>query len=340
MKKIIILSLCVIFTSGCGERMGNNTNQEIKSSEYFEKEAQNKKVDSVVDVKSYDSFEKDTEENYNKAGEYRYEVAQAGVKRHYLVHVPKDIKDEKVSLVLVFHGGMGNAEHMLKNYDWVAKSEKEGFIVVFPNGASRFSSGENATWNAGSCCAYAVKNKSDDVDFVKKIIKDVDGRYSINNNEIFATGMSNGGMFSHRLACEMSDTFKAVAAVAGTNNFDDCKPSTSISIMHIHSLKDDHVLFNGGCGPACAIKAETEFDSVENTVSNWAKRNKCSKKPEVVFENKNAYCNLYDKCSDDVKVKLCVTKDGGHSWPGLNIPANTSQAISATDEIWSFFESL
>ncbi|MCF7861010.1 poly(3-hydroxybutyrate) depolymerase [Candidatus Woesearchaeota archaeon] len=276
-------------------------------------------------------------------GDYRYEINYNNVNRYYLLHVPTTYDHEKLTLVLAFHGGMGDATIMSKYYGWKEKSDEEGFIVAFPNGASRLRTGKLATWNAGSCCGYAAESNSDDVGFVKKIIEDIKSRIEV--DKIFATGMSNGGMFSHRLACEMPDTFTAIGAVAGTNNFEDCDPKDKISIMLIHSLNDQHVLYNGGCGPDCRIVGETEFVSVPDTILGWIKINNCSKTPNITSNDQNSYCETYTECTDGVKVKACTTKDGGHSWPGVdefpNLLEKTepSKAIIATDEIWAFFES-
>ena len=284
------------------------------------------------------------EKNLLKPGDYKHSLKQGKIERYYLLHIPQNHKeDNQTKLVLVFHGGMGNAEHMRDNYDWIEKSEKEGFIVAFPNGYSRFESGAIGTWNAGRCCGFAAKENSNDVEFVKMIIEDIQKKTSI--DKIFATGMSNGGMLSHRLACEIPSVFTAVAAVAGTNNYDNCNPNKPISVMNIHGLLDDHVLYEGGCGPKCILHNETEFTSVPKTLSDWVNRNNCSNNPERVFENKNGYCDLYSECKDEVEVKLCIAKDGGHSWPGIknsnpNIleKTNISQAFSATDLIWDFFK--
>jgi polyhydroxybutyrate depolymerase len=283
----------------------------------------------------------DLKNNLN-SGDYKFTIQQGDIERYYLLHIPKSYSGDSTSLVLSFHGGMGSAEIQKKYYGWVEKSEKEGFIVAFPNGASRLNSGKLATWNAGRCCGYAVESNSDDVQYVKLIINDIKNK--VNIDKIFATGMSNGGMFSHRLACEMSDVFSAISAVAGTNVFDLCEPSQPISIMHIHGLNDNHVLFDGGCGPDCRAGAETEFTSVADTIDNWLELNNCQDNPQRVLENENGYCDLYSNCAEGVSVKLCVAKDGGHSWPGITETPNTlergnasSQAFSATDESWSFF---
>ncbi|MDN8872721.1 prolyl oligopeptidase family serine peptidase, partial [Staphylococcus aureus] len=84
---------------------------------------------------------------------------------------------------------------------------------------------------------------------------------------VYATGMSNGGMMAYRLACEASDIFKAIAAVAGTDNTLSCTPAKPISILHIHAKDDDHVLFAGGAGKEAFrdLSQVTEFMSVPKT---------------------------------------------------------------------------
>jgi polyhydroxybutyrate depolymerase len=276
-------------------------------------------------------------------GDFRFEILHDGITRYYLLHVPPSYTGGQTPLVLAFHGGLGTAETMADNYGWKPKSDKEGFLVAFPNGASRLPSGKLATWNAGNCCGYAAESRSDDVGFVKALIEDI--RQKANVGNIYATGMSNGGMFSHRLGCEMPETFTAIAAVAGTNNFDGCNPQKPISVMHIHGLQDQHVLFYGGCWPECNVKSETDYVSVPDTINGWVMRDNCNKTPQRVLETENASCDLYTGCDGNVTVKLCVAKDGGHSWPGAGtVPnpfekSNPSQAFSATDMIWDFFQS-
>lgn len=277
-------------------------------------------------------------------GDYDSSLQVGDLTRKYLLHVPQNYnKNKAIPLILAFHGGMGNAEIMAEGYNLIPKSDKEGVIVAFPNGVSRFPSGKLATWNAGNCCGYAVERNSDDVSFVKAVLYDIKSKFNIDSNKIYATGMSNGGMMSYRLACEMSDTFAAITSVSGTDNYDECNPKKPISVMHIHGLKDDHVLFYGGCGPACNIESETGFVSVPDTISKWVERNNCDTNPQRVVVNENAYYDLYSKCDGGVQVKLYVVLDGGHSWPGTEKAPNPlekstpSQAISATDEIWKFF---
>jgi polyhydroxybutyrate depolymerase len=187
----------------------------------------------------------------DKPGDYTFSIQHDGLTRMYRVHVPRKYRAATPApLVLAFHGGGGDMNYMAndKYYGLVSKAEAEGFIVVFPSGFSRLNSGKLATWNAGTCCAGARDRNVDDVGFVRAIIGNVTRQLDIDRNRIYATGMSNGGMMTYRLACEMADTFKGIAAVAGTDNTTSCMPVAPISILHIHARNDDHVLYNGGAG--------------------------------------------------------------------------------------------
>ena len=267
--------------------------------------------------------------------------------RKVLVHLPTGYDAAKPSpLVLAFHGGGGHAEYMAddEKYGLQKKADAAGFVVAFPNGYSKLPGGRFATWNAGGCCGDARDRKVDDVGFARAVVTAIQARYSIDARRVFATGMSNGGMLSHRLACEAADVFRAVAAVAGTDATTDCTPSKPISVLHIHARDDTHVLFNGGAG-ADAFRDESkvmDFVSVPETISRWVQRNRCTAPPQRTLDKSGAACETYSGCAGGVSVQLCVTEAGGHSWPGADSvrrgkPA-ASQALNANDEIWRFFE--
>ena len=285
-------------------------------------------------------------------GDYYFSIQHQGIPRMYRVHVPSGYTGATPApLLMAFHGGGGDMDYMAKDehYGLIAKSDKEGFVLAFPNGYSKFQSGKIATWNAGKCCGDARDKKIDDVGFVRQIISNLNAQMKIDHNKIYATGMSNGGMMSHRLACEMADTFKAVAPVAGTDGTLSCNPSQPISVLNIHAINDTHVLFNGGAGKDVFKDASmvTEFISVPETVARWVKRDQCTGAPQRVLSVKGANCDQYNSCADGTKVQVCVTESGGHSWPGGAKPGgikrdkeDTSKAISANDVMWDFFESL
>lgn len=275
-------------------------------------------------------------------GDYTYSLEHDGLTRKYRVHVPPGYSPAKPApMVLAFHGGGGNMDYQADDryYGLVAKSDSTGYIVVFPNGYSPLKSGKLATWNAGNCCGGARDRNIDDVGFVRDMIKNLRRQLNIDPARIYATGMSNGALMSYRLACEMSDTIKAIAAVAGSDGTASCHPSAPVSILAIHAKDDDHVLFNGGAGSNS--KAIADFVSVPETIARWVDRDGCATTPKRVLEVAGAYCDAYAPCRGDAEVRLCVTESGGHSWPGgrkVRTGEPGSKAISATDMMWEFFQ--
>ncbi len=263
--------------------------------------------------------------------------------RYYTIHIPKNYDPKKATpLVLAFHGGGGDMSIQAndKYYGLISKSEQAGFIAVFPNGHSKFRSGKLATWNAGKCCGSARDERSDDVGFIRSLVETLTKDYTIDRKRIYAIGMSNGGMMSYRLACELSDVITGIAAVAGTDNTIECAPKNPVSILHIHARDDDHVMFEGGAGKK-AFKDRsqiTEFVSVPSTVAKWVKHNGCKSPAKKL----STFCELYSDCLGGVSVELCVTPDGKHSWPGGTKPRGGagSSALNANDVIWDFFSSL
>jgi polyhydroxybutyrate depolymerase len=280
-------------------------------------------------------------------GSYSFSLQVGNKKRFYILHVPRNYKKSNPApLVIAMHGGGGNmkVQSQDKFYGLISKSDEEGTLLVFPNGYSKFESGALATWNAGECCGDARDNKSDDVNFIKVLIDKVSHQVSVKPGHVFAIGMSNGGMMAYRLACEVPELFKGIASVTGTDNTLVCDPKKAVSVLHIHARDDKHVLFEGGAGEnAFRDRSKvTNFKSVPYTIEKWIGLNSCSRTSTQILKNQIAYCDLYKDCRDNAKVQLCVTEDGGHSWPGGGKSptgkTKSSKAIIANDVIWDFFE--
>jgi polyhydroxybutyrate depolymerase len=274
------------------------------------------------------------------AGSHELSLTHQGRERGFIVHVPASYRaDRPAPLVLALHGGGGSMDVMARDrlYGLVSQSDASGWVVVFPNGHSRFRGGRFATWNAGICCGGARDSGSDDVGFLREVVTEVQRRLNIDPRRIFATGMSNGGMMSYRLACEASDVFRAIAAVAGTDGTTACRPGRPVPVFHIHARDDDRVLFNGGSGSASDTHAD--FVSVPATVDKWARLNGCSGLSQRVLERPGVVCETRSGCQGGSEVRLCVTDTGGHAWPGGRkaLGGKGSTALDATAEIWAFF---
>jgi polyhydroxybutyrate depolymerase len=274
-------------------------------------------------------------------GDYRFSFTHDGLNREYLVHVPKSYRGAATPMLVALHGGGGDADYQSDDskYGLISKSERAGFIAVFPNGTSRFRSGILATWNAGGCCGGAVKNNADDVGFIREVIARVERQANIDRRRVFATGMSNGAMMSWRLACEAPE-IRAIAPVEGTDNTSRCSPARPVPVIEFHAADDPNVPFNGGVGVG---PSHDNFASVPATQAKWVGLNHASPHAWTILKVPGAHCDLHPPEPGGAPVELCVTDIGGHSWPGGGTQQGRKQpsmAISANDLMWSFFSSL
>lgn len=276
----------------------------------------------------------DTETSITHPGDYRFSIEHAGVTRLYRVHVPAGYQvTEPAPLLVALHGNGRTMDDQANDgyYGLISKSEREGFIAVFPNASGKPADARSTAWNAGGM---------DDVGFIRQVVTNVFRQMSVDRSRIYATGISGGGAMAYRLACELPDIFKAVSAVAATDNTGGCTPAKPVSVMHFHARDDKQVRFAGADGDGGDAGQTAKAASVPDTVARWAKLDGCTATPRHILDQGGAYCEAWSWCRGQSEVQLCVTESGGHSWPGGRkspdgeVPSN---AISATDLMWSFF---
>jgi polyhydroxybutyrate depolymerase len=271
-------------------------------------------------------------------GDSTQSLTFAGRERAYLAHLPPAIGNSPLPLVIVLHGGGGNAESAAKMTGMNALADNENFIVVYPDGTGKLND-LLLTWNSGNCCGYALDNQIDDVDFIRALIEKLARDYPIDARRVYATGISNGGMMSYRLACELSDKLAAIAPVAGALNVE-CKPAQPVSVIAFHGTNDQNVPYNGGIGAKGIDPHPREDKSVAYAMTFWAQFDKCAPMP-ARDERGNIVHNTYANCANGAGVELYTIKGGGHAWPGgdrltLLLDAPTKE-ISATELMWQFF---
>lgn len=254
-------------------------------------------------------------------------IAVGGRTREYIVHLPHG-NDAKTPLALVFvlHGGMQSPESAERMSGMSAKADREHFIAVYPRGT-----GMLPTWNSGNCCGAAFRDKVDDVGFLRALIGKLEHDYSVDPKRIFATGISNGGMMSYRLACELSDQIAAIAPVEGAQNLE-CRPSTPVSLLVFHGTADRLVAFDGG-ETKYQIGPKRTDSSVASAVAFWVKQDGCSPDPA---QSKVAEVRVetYSGCQDGTGVTLYAIDGGRHMWPGHPLSGNH---VQATNILWDFF---
>ena len=293
-------------------------------------------------------------------GDHTFSLLHQGRDRSYIVHVPRNQLTNPWPVVLNFHGG-GSSAAGQKSYSRMDEtSDREGFLVIYPNGTGKFS-GRLLTWNAGSCCGYAMNNKVDDVGFVRALLDDVDRRIAIDRIRIYATGLSNGAMMAYRLASEAPDVVAAIAPVAGANPLGPGASKSPIPILHIHSIDDTRALYTGGLGPPYPLTSiRVQHPPVEDLLTRWARHDGCPARPIIDppirgtgrSDGHSATRVRYAPCEHGTEVVLWKLQGAGHVWPGgapdylskvlgsqSKILGEATDVIDANTRIWTFFSS-
>ena len=281
---------------------------------------------SLLAGSAYRGFQEGASGQGNKPGS----LDIGGRTRRYFLHVPPTYDGKKpLPLVLVLHGGGQSPESAERMSGMSAKADKEGFLAAYPSGTGRSS--RMPTWNSGNCCGYAMQNNVDDVTFLRALIDQLEHDYSVDPRRVFVTGISNGGMMSYRVGCELADKIAVIAPVEGAQNID-CRPSGPVSVIVFHGSADRLVPFNGGSTPF-QIGSKRSDNSVANAVAFWVKNDGCSPTPKH-DENAAAHADIYSGCKNGTGVALYTIQGGRHLWPGSRISGNS---VAATDLMWSFF---
>ena len=259
----------------------------------------------------------------------RQTIRVGGRDRTYVVRVPSAVRGAttKVPLVIALHGGAGNARNAERMTGFTTKANAEGFIVVYPEGTSR--RGPLLAWNAKHCCGYPMQTRVDDVGFIRALIAHLVATLPIDPKRVYATGMSNGAMMSHRLGAELSDQIAAIAPVAGAVFGDEQRPSVAVSALMLNGLDDTSVPFGGGKGAGTFANTwdGTPAKPSMEQAGFWASVNKCEPKP--AFKAHARYVTYTHTCPTGIAVELYAIPEHGHAWP--------RGGIDATDVIWSFF---
>jgi polyhydroxybutyrate depolymerase len=282
-------------------------------------------------------------------------VRHDGMKRTALVHTPPQIAERRsLPLVINFHGGGGNAIGHQRYARMDALAEREGFIVVYPNGTGVLQD-SLLTWNAGTCCGVAAKQNTDDVGFVRALLDEIARRLPVDASRVYATGLSNGAMMSYRLAAELPDRIAAIAPVGGASAMSSLPAGRAVPIVHIHSVDDPRALYDGGLGPPFPFtNVRVQHRPVEASLAEWAARAGCGT-PSEVRERRagaagtprashTATLYVFPGCRDGVEVALWKLTGAGHVWPGGQLDylprllGPGTDVIDANAEMWRFFQ--
>ncbi len=284
-----------------------------------------------------------------------------GLKRTYTLISPLQARDAhghapRRPALIMLHGGGGtgiNFKHL--TYGGFEKlADRENVVVAYPEGYKR-------QWNDGRNVANipAQQKRIDDVGFIARLIDELIAKENVDPRRVYVGGISNGGMMSNRLACELSPRIAAIAVVAAAmpkNLVSPCKPSSPVSVVMMNGTRDPLVPYEGGevevSRPLAKGQKRGEVLSAAGTARFWAGKNgfPAESNPTVSYlpdANPGDYLRIRRtdyKAASGADVVLYTIEGGGHTWPGGlqyapdYMVGQTTQELNAVETMWAFFK--
>jgi polyhydroxybutyrate depolymerase len=267
--------------------------------------------------------------------EQRRALEAGGARRFFLLYLPSSYRAGRpIPLVLVFHAAGGQGRGIARHTAFSRVAEREGFAVAYPDGIG-------GRWNDGR-----RPGGPDDVGFVRSLLDSLGRELSLDSTRVYATGISNGAMFAHRLACDLPGVFAGIASVAGALPAavaQRCAGSPAVSVIAFQGTADRAMPYEGG-----GVGGRGEVLSAERSAAFWAAADRCSLSPvdvlavDSVTDGTRLRRRDYGGCAGGRSVVLYTVEGGGHTWPG-GPPGSprvgrVSREIDATRAIWDFFQ--
>ena len=269
-----------------------------------------------------------------------------GRTREYWLHVPKsDDGKTPAALVVVLHGGLGTAVGIEPLTGFTPLAEREGFVVVYPQGVGK-------SWDDGRAEANtpASWQQIDDVAFIAAMVKTISAEVHIDLRRIFATGISNGAIMCFHLA-QQSALFAAIAPVAGGIAVEDAQnfhPARAVSLLLINGDADPLVPYTGGkVGRGGRVIGAAASMALWRTADYITGQPTRSALPDTdKLDGCTAERLDYPPGTPGARISLITVHHGGHTWPGgpQYLPkiliGRVCRDFSASEEIWKFFASM
>lgn len=242
-------------------------------------------------------------------------------------------------LILNFHGLGSNGGEQVAFSEIQQSADPAGFITVHPTGQPNDNG--QPSWEL----LQVDDPARDDVAFVEDLIAAASDVWCVDQNRIYAMGMSNGGFFTAVLVCALGDRIAAGASVAGVS-FDDinCAPDAPTPYLAFHGTDDAVVPYAGGGESTLNGGTANAFfeQKMLEEFGQFAERFGCGTPTASDFSD-TVTQHDFAACDAGAELTFYEIADGGHSWPGstlsslIDFVGVTDMSIPASDLIVEFF---
>ena len=260
------------------------------------------------------------------AGSIRHD----GLDRHFRYYLP-DALPEKPPLVILLHGGTQSMTKIFRKHAgatraWPRLADDADFILLTPNGTNTRTGnakGNRQNWNdcRSTVSGSGAGSTADDVGFIERLIDSMASDFDVDRGRVYATGASNGGLMSYRLATESGGNIAAIAAfVANRPEQNECRQvATPVPVMIVNATGDRMMPWAGGE----VMGGGGRVLSTQATLQYWLKRNRVltdsaqsEQLPDLNRRDSSTVTRTsYKAKADGAEVLFYEVTGGGHNMP-------------------------
>lgn len=277
-------------------------------------------------------------------------LQHGGIDRYYDLYVPDGLGDAPSPLLIVLHGGT-QSNDVLKGgaaLELRVLADAERFVLALPNGTSSVSgtSGPSGSFNWNDCRSDSgpADTVADDTGFVATLIDALAARYPIDPERVYATGASNGGMMTYRLALELSSRIAAIgASIANLPANSECRdaPEEPLSLLIMNGTADAIMPWAGGQvggNRGLVLSAEATRDFWRERLGTAPEAQRTEFPDLDPGDGGIVTKDVYAGGREGSSVVFYTVNGGGHVPPSIAYPAGGAQNhdVEAVHEMWSF----
>lgn len=268
--------------------------------------------------------------------------------RSYEAYIPTSAPTRRAPLVIALHGLGGDGANIIAQGRWDTAADRHGFIVLGPDGTTQRSDSKPRfrdnprSWNAGPLTGSpAAERGIDDIGFIRRLIDEWVSAGRVDPDRVYVTGFSNGAGMAFRAGAEISDKIAAIAPVSNALLVSVDQLSRPVSLVMFWGEADPLNPFEGG-------KVKRTGGSVERpgaraSLDRWKTLLACSDRAEAQPLGRTVSRVAYRDCAGGSEAELYAIRGMGHQWPSGQVALRLisgpgSNAVDATETIWSFFE--
>lgn len=282
-----------------------------------------------------------------------------GVERRYLTRNPAGGAAPN-AIVLLLHGGGGTAERLIGRESrsapyrmWNAIADREGLLLVAPQGANSATGRGKPGWN--DCRDFEDSGQSaDDARFLVALVEKLRRDHRVSGTRNFAVGTSNGGMMALRLAIERPQVFTAVTSVASSMpaRSECAAPARAVPVLMINGTEDPLVPYGGG-PIATQFGGRGVATPVQDSIRIWARLAGGESSPRIAQlpdtdknDGTRVFREIHAARTGKPYVELIRIDGGGHVEPSraqryagfvARLLGKQNGDIEMADEVWAFF---